>query len=105
MSHHSNDFDPQMSEETMRQFVEAGQKAGNAIQDILKEHIGPTGNFPEGKLTEHDEGEIAMAVYRKDGKVIIDFGSKVTWLGMNPNQAIELGNALIKQGRKANKEL
>ena len=104
MSHHSNEFDPEISEETLKRFAKAGLKTDASIQDILKEHIGPTGKFPEGKLTSHDEGEIGFAVFHKDGKVIIDFGSQVSWLGMNPNQAIEIGNSLIKHGRKARKE-
>lgn len=83
MSHHAEDFDPEMFER-------------------IKKIIGPTGKSPEGKLTKMDEGEIAFTVFRRDKKVIIDFGSQVTWLGMNGNQAIDIGNALIKHGRKVN---
>jgi len=105
MSHHSNEFDPKISEETLKHFTQAGIKAEKSIREILSEHIGPTGEFPEGQLTEHDEGEIAFAAYHKDGKVIIDFNSPVHWLGMNPNQAIDLGNLLIKHGRKAQRSM
>jgi FKBP-type peptidyl-prolyl cis-trans isomerase 2 len=99
MSHHSSDSDQEMSEETMKKFVNAGQKAQGEVDKILKEHLGPTGQFPHGKLTEHDEGEIAFAVLVKDGKVVIDFNHPVHWLGMTPEQAIKLGELLIKRGR------
>lgn len=104
MSHHAEDFDPEMKE-TMREFF----KNDNSHEDLLKrftergEPLGATQMFPEGKLTEQDQGEIRMAVFHGNGKVVLDFGTQVTWVGMNPNQAIDLGNALIKHGRDANK--
>lgn len=84
MSHHSSEFDPEM-EQKARQFFE--------------QNLGPTGNFPHGQLTKHDEGEIAFAVGSKDGKVVIDFNSPVHWLGMTPEQAEELGQLLIKHAK------
>jgi len=104
MSHHSREHDPQMAEELMKRYKEATKKADGALQDALADRLGPTGRFPEGRLTKHDEGEIAFALGRKEGKVIIDFGSPVHWLGMNPNQAIDLGNALIRHARKARRQ-
>lgn len=63
----------------------------------LKEQLGATGRYPEGKLSKHDEGEIAFAVAAdpKHGKVLIDFGKPVAFLGMNADQAIALGEMLI----------
>jgi len=63
-------------------------------------NLGPTGAFPEGKLNETDEGELAFAVYHQKGKVILEFNSQVKWLGMNASQGIELGKALIKHSKK-----
>lgn len=59
--------------------------------------LGATGRFPEGRLNEHDEGEIAFAVAADSGskKVLINFGKPVAFLGMNKAQAIELGQMLI----------
>ena len=62
--------------------------------------LGPTGAFPEGKLDPTDEGELQIAIYRNQGKVIINFGTQVEWLGFNAGQAIEIGKALIKHGKK-----
>jgi hypothetical protein len=59
--------------------------------------IGPTGEFPEGKLGEHDDGEITIAVSSRSGNVIVEFGSLISWLGLSPAQARELGEALIRR--------
>jgi len=66
--------------------------------------LGPTGKFPEGKLTETDEGEIKIAIGNKNGKVIIDFGSPVTWIGFTPEQAEEIANILKKNADEAGKQ-
>jgi len=58
--------------------------------------LGATGEFPEGKLTDQDEGEVKFAVGFKEGKVILDFGSPVVWMGMSPEQAKELARSLLK---------
>jgi len=56
--------------------------------------LGATGEFPEGKLTEHDEGEIVFRVGSHQGKVVIEFGTPVAWLGMTPQQALRLAGLL-----------
>jgi hypothetical protein len=63
----------------------------------MTQRLGATGRYPEGKLGEHDEGEIAFAVAAdpKNKKVLIDFGKPVAFLGMNPEQAVALGEMLI----------
>ena len=83
MSNHSSDIDPKM-----KQFLES-----------INKQLGPTKQFPEGKLTDKDEGEIAFAIGVVNKKVVINFGSPVAWFGMLPSQAIELGEILIKHGR------
>jgi hypothetical protein len=63
--------------------------------------IGATGLDPAKKLTPHDEGSIQFAVGVKDGKVCVDFGTPVKWLGMEPGQALELAQSLIQHARNA----
>lgn len=70
---------------------------------MAAELIGATGQHPEGKLTPKDEGSIQFAVGVKDGKVCLDFGTPVVWLGMNPADALELAEQLIQHARKAAK--
>ena len=89
MSNHSNSPDPEMHAALRK-----------ALGDKFRqENIGPTGNFQEGKLTKRDDGEIAFAVGQKDGKVMIEFGTPTAWIGFSPQQAISLGQLLIRRGR------
>lgn len=67
---------------------------------MKKIKLGPTGKFPEGKLTPDDKGELQFAIYRSQGKVIVNFGKEVEWFGLNAGQAIELGKVLMKHGKK-----
>lgn len=62
---------------------------------------GALGDFPEGQLNKTDEGAIQFAIGVKDGKVILDFGTPVAWVGMNPQQAADVASLLIKRAREA----
>lgn len=73
--------------------------------EILKQmaeenDLGSTNNFPEGKLTENDEGEIKLAVGITNGKIIMNFGEPVSWIGFNADQAIDIAIALLSQAAK-----
>lgn len=61
--------------------------------------LGATGQFPEGKLTSHDEGELRFAVGIALGQVTIDFGKSVAWIGMSPEIAVKLATSLISHAR------
>lgn len=63
-----------------------------------KRPFGATGNFPQGKLNDSDEGELRLGVaYDKlDGIVRVEFGKPVAWLGLPPEQAIEFAKLLLK---------
>lgn len=39
--------------------------------------------YPDGKLNSNDEGALKIATYVKDGRVIIDFGKDLSWLGFD----------------------
>ena len=60
---------------------------------------GALGDFPEGQLTKMDEGAIQFAIGEKDGKVVIDFGTPVAWVGMTPQQAADFASTLLKRAR------
>lgn len=90
MSNHSGSIDKEMHSAVME----------SLMKEHLNENIGPTGKFPEEKLTKKDDGELAFAVGEKDGKVVIEFGTPVSWIGFKPDQSISLGRLLIKRGRK-----
>jgi len=53
--------------------------------------------YPRGKLTADDEGEISIAISELDNTVIIDFGKKVAWIGMSRPEAIEFAMKIMKR--------
>lgn len=60
---------------------------------------GAIGSYPHGQLNKADEGSIQFAVGEQDGKVVIDFGTSVHWLGMTPQQAADFASAVLKRAR------
>ncbi len=61
---------------------------------------GSLGDFPEGQLTKMDEGAIQFAIGEKDGKVVIDFGKPVVWIGFDRAQALEISDTLRKHAER-----
>lgn len=68
-----------------------------------KERLGPTGAFPQGRLTSEDEGEIRMGITVHNGKVVMDFGKPTAWVGMDPQQARDLAATLIRRANEADR--
>ena len=67
--------------------------------------LGPTGQFPDGKLTPQDEGEIQIGVTNtNEGSVIIKFGKSIEWLAMPPQQAADFAMLLVAHARQAAKK-
>ena len=97
MSHHSEDMP---IAEKLSKLTD--QKKELLQKQLLREKIGPTGQFPDGKLVDHDEGELVFAINHLKGKVVIDFGKPVHSVGMTPHQAVALANTLIRKARDAN---
>lgn len=95
MSHHgSNPFDGPMSE--------GGGERAKLLRELLNTSSfrGATDHFPEGKLTKSDEGAIQFGVGEKDGKVVLDFGTPVAWIGMSPQQAADFASTVLKRARE-----
>lgn len=63
-------------------------------------NLGATGNFPDGKITNDDEGEIRIGITTKDDTVVLDFGKPVAWIGFTKEQAKEIGELLIKRSQE-----
>jgi hypothetical protein len=93
MAHHGRN--PFKNEDQQR------KKLIEELRNSAAEFCGALGDFPEGKLTKDDEGAIQFALFVRGGKVIIDFGTQVHWLGMTAQQAADLGSLLIKRAREA----
>lgn len=65
----------------------------------MTDKLGPTGDFPEGKLDKTDEGglKIGIAFDSYTNVVRIDFGKEVAWIGMQPAQAMEFAKTIMKK--------
>lgn len=92
MAHHGQGDGPYTSE--LKKLMEA------AAHPALERALGDTGRYPQGQLTPDDEGELKLAVTAKDGKVVVDFGKPVAWIGFDADQAIELAMTLARRAGK-----
>jgi hypothetical protein len=96
MSHHGSEPFDGAPEEPERKIAR-----NKLMRDLLSTtgFRGALGDFPEGELTKTDEGAIQFAIGEKDGKVVIDFGTAVHWVGMTPQQAADFASLLLKRAR------
>ena len=88
----------------MHHSEEAGKKS--KIADLMREitkqaGLGATGSHPQGKLDGSDEGEIKIAVAVVDGKVVINFGKPVAWVGFDAKQARQIADLLRQRSYEA----
>lgn len=58
--------------------------------------FGATGRYPDSSIDKTDEGEIIFSLSSHRGKVIVNFGKPVSWLGLDARQAGALAAALIQ---------
>jgi hypothetical protein len=84
MSHHESE----MNNELLQRLID--QRDGKAKPE-----------FPNGKISENDEGAIAFKISPDpEGKVVVlDFGKQVRCVGMRPEEAVQLAQMLIKHAR------
>ncbi len=61
--------------------------------------FGATGDFPRGKFSEDDEGELRLGIAVKDRTVLINFGKPVVWIGLDKNGAIEFAENILKRAK------
>lgn len=80
-------------------------------QQLMRDLLNSTGtyrgaidSFPEGKLSPADEGAIQFAIGESNGKVVIDFGTSVHWMGMTPQQAADLASSLLRKAREVGRK-
>lgn len=93
MTNHSSDRDPLID------------SLKGDIADMRRKHlqdaIGATGRHPEGKITPQDEGEIAFSITNTMGKVVLNFGKPVAWVGLRPQDARQLAELLLRNAARA----
>ena len=62
----------------------------------MDDKLGATGQFPDGKISEQDEGELQMGI-ANDGKLVhVNFGKPVAWFAVPPDVALALASQLTK---------
>lgn len=91
MAHHSSE----PFSELPPGLKEAFKERGGAGVDLL----GATGQYPQGRYTPQDEGELQFAIAgdKQAGKVIVSFGKPVAWFGMDADQADGLAELLKRK--------
>lgn len=106
MGHHSEepfDGDPEIFRafQQQKQEMDATQKRQRLMRELLDTtgFRGAIGAFPEGKLTPADEGAIQFAIGEQNGKVVVDFGTPVAWIGLSAQQAADLAADLLRWAR------
>jgi len=92
------DAESEQGKAEMMEKIQSRQKLMRGLLDTTG-FIGALGSHPEGKLTPADEGAIQFAIGEQNGKVVIDFGTPVHWLGMSAQQAADLAGDLMKWAR------
>lgn len=86
MAHHWNEFERPMSEGDYKKLFSKGP-----------DEAGATGQFPDGKIHPLDEGEIRVKIGVIDGRIVIDFGKPISYVGFTKEQALEIGQNLIEK--------
>lgn len=108
MSHHSDQ--PFFSQEQLNEWAknhkadeftknmpaDQADRLNKIINEDALKVAGATGNFPDGKLTETDEGEIKFAITAIEDRVVVNFGTPVHWVGFTRAQALAVANSLTK---------
>lgn len=62
--------------------------------------------YPDGRISADDDGSLTFKIGADPDKdvVVIEYSKPTAWVGMHPQQAIELAQALIKHARSIAKE-
>jgi hypothetical protein len=55
-------------------------------------------------LTPEDEGELRFGIGHHKGRVVIDFGQKIAWLGLTPELARGMAELLVKNAERAERD-
>ncbi len=66
--------------------------------------LGPTGQFPQGRIGPHDEGELKVAIGIEAGKIVVNLGKSIDWFAVTAEGARGLAAILIKKAEQLEKE-
>jgi hypothetical protein len=57
--------------------------------------LGPTGQFPKGQLHPDDKGELRMRLGIVEGRILLDFGTLLSWVAFTDEEALRLAQGLM----------
>jgi len=72
----------------------------------MSDKPGPTGEFPRGRATENDEGELAISFkvgmgMNSQAVIVMDFGASTSWIALEPDMIDGLCETLQRAKRQA----
>jgi len=69
------------------------------------ENLGALRDHPAGMYGPSDHGAVRFSVGsdKDNEKVVLDFGTPVNWMAMDPEQAMHLASHLMKHARRVSK--
>ena len=85
--------------EMMEQFKKQRDELRGHVADLIRNNSNNA--WPDGMIHEDDEGVTAMAISVQNKHVVIQFPEPTAWIGITPEQAMELAGSLIQNARKA----
>jgi hypothetical protein len=84
--------------------VHHSDRETDRMRELVRQlQLGPTGQFPQGQLNPVDEGEIKLAIGVEDGKVVLNFGKPVAWIGFDWQQALALAESIRQKAHQVRK--
>ena len=60
--------------------------------------------YPQGKLTESDKGELEFSIAVHEGRVVLNWGKPVLWIGVPPAQARAIAASLLRTAEEAEQQ-
>ena len=72
------------------------------INQLLGKTIGPTGEFPDGKLCEDEPGALTIEVTHTNNAVEIHLGAVVSWLALPQSNALQFAMVIRKHALQLN---
>lgn len=72
------------------------------IEEMAKESLGATGDFPDGKISEDDEGglRLLIGIDRANQCVVVNFGQSVSWIAMPKADAEGISRAIAERAKE-----
>ena len=59
-----------------------------------------TDQYPDGKISDDDEGELTVAITATEEHLVINFFKSVRWIALRRDEAIEFGEQIIKRAKE-----